>query len=452
MSKRFLVPVLALALLVSLGWGLSQNQARRQWEINAENQYRRAFQQLTGNMNNMENLMSKAMVAGSFPQSVTLLTNIWREANSCQENLGQLPLSAMELARTKLLLANASAFCFNAAQNKLLKGTRFNPKEWTSLKALRDQTRIATKHLLGLQQSFFTARVRWLDVDRIGAVGASGLAGALHDNKVTKAFLMLEDGLRRVPDLSLVGNNLDFTPKPTGLTGSNISSTEAVSVCRNYVGPGAKGMDVRYERMIKGSIPSYLITINDRANPGRNRQCSVSVKGGHVLWMLSNRDVGSSKLSLAQGQAKALAFLNQKDYPGMKCVAREESLNIGNYTCAAVRNQVVYYPEMVKVQVALDNGEVMSTDATAFLTFNDPNVSPVVQASIPKSQILRLLNPQFKQSSIELAQVLDEMFNKVLCYEVSGTQGQDKFLIYYNATTGKEEKIRRVDTNGNELL
>ncbi|HEX3043307.1 MAG TPA: germination protein YpeB, partial [Bacillota bacterium] len=66
--------------------------------------------------------------------------------------------------------------------------------------------------------------------------------------------------------------------------------------------------------------------------------------------------------------------------------------------------------------------------------------------------IKRQVNPHLNLKQIRMAQVLDEMFNKVLCYEVSGTQKQDQFLIYYNANTGKEEKIRRVDKNGNEVL
>jgi hypothetical protein len=61
------------------------------------------------------------------------------------------------------------------------------------------------------------------------------------------------------------------------------------------------------------------------------------------------------------------------------------------------------------------------------------------------------LNPHFKPTKIGLAQVLDEMFNKVLCYEVAGNLNDDHYLIYYNAATGKEEKIRRVDTHGNEI-
>ena len=172
MKNKFIIPLLLLVLVITGGWGYSQYQARRQWEINAENQYQRAFEELTGHVTNMETSMSKTLVAGSFPQSIRLLTDTWRESNSSQEDLGQLPLTSMDLNRTKMLLAKTSAFCFNSAQNKLLKGARVDNQEWNTLKSLRDQTQIILRHLTALRQQFYTSRAQWLEVDRLGPLGA----------------------------------------------------------------------------------------------------------------------------------------------------------------------------------------------------------------------------------------------------------------------------------------
>ena len=124
-------------------------------------------------------------------------------------------------------------------------------------------------------------------------------------------------------------------------------------------------------------------------------------------------------------------------------------------TCTLVpeRKGVRYYPEFIKVQVAQDNGDILGCDTIAYLTFNEPAVT-VQQSTKPKytkNQIKQLLNPHFKLESIQLAQVLDEMYNKVLCYQCNGTQGNDRYQIYYNCSNGREEKIRRVDQYGNEL-
>jgi spore germination protein len=133
-------------------------------------------------------------------------------------------------------------------------------------------------------------------------------------------------------------------------------------------------------------------------------------------------------------------------------VAGESFDNVATLTCAREQNKVLYYPELIKVQVAQDNGEVMGCDFVPFLSFNEPENHIVPKPKYSTERVRRLLNPHLKPIRIRLAQVLDEMYNKILCYEVEGTQGNDRFLIYYNAATGKEEKLRRVDRYGNDVI
>jgi spore germination protein len=452
MKNKLIIPILLLALVIITAWGYSQFQARRQWEINAENQYQRAFEEFTNHVGNMESAMSKTLVAGSFPQSNRLLTDIWRESNSSQTNLGQLPLSSMELSRIKMLLAKVSTFSFNSAQNQLIKGNRLNNKEWNTLKNFRDQTQIIQRHLTALREQFYTNRARWLEVDRLGPIGAAGIAGSgLNSNKVTKAFLMLEDGLRRVPDIQFEGNNLGFIPKPTGLAGTNISQREAITIARRFLGPDYRRAPIQYDRVIHGGFPSYMSTVTHPQHPNRTINLSISIKGGHVAWMLGNRAVRNARLRMTQAEQAAKAFLSRNRYPAMEAVSSEMFANIATVSLAPVRNEVIFYPELIKVQVAQDNGEILGIDAIAFLTFNDPKAPPLPTPRLRQKDIRRLLNPHLTPEKIRLVQVLDEMYNKVLCYEVSGILDDNRYLIYYNANTGKEEKLRRVDRNGNEI-
>ncbi len=451
MHNKLVIPILALALIVACGWGYSQYQTKRQYQINAENQYQRAFEDLTNHVGNMETAMSKALVAGSFPQSIRLLTTAWREANSCQSDLGQLPLTSLDLSRCKMLFAETSAFCFNSAQNKLLKGTTVGEREWNTLRSLRDRTQMVTRQLGNLRSDFYNSRARWLEVDRLGTLGASGMAANMNTNKVTKSFLMLEDGLKRVPDIQFEGNNLNFVPKPTGLTGRDISSRDALNIAKKFVAPEIKNARVKYESLIKGNFPSYMCSWVNPSRPDDVRHLSISVKGGHVLWMLGDRQVRRGTLNPDQVKAKAIAFLQRNGWDGMEQVAQERYGNISSVTCIPKRNGVLRYPEMIKVQVAQDNGEILGMDGVSYYTFYNPNESINIKPRYTESRIRRILNTHIRAEKISLSQVLDEMYNKVPCYEVDCREGNERFLIYYNANTGKEEKIRRIDQYGNEI-
>lgn len=449
MKNKLLIPILSLALICTAGWGYSQYQAKRQWEISAENQYQRAFEDLTGHVNNLETQLTKSLVAASVPQFIRLMTDSWREANACQEEIGQLPLTSLDLSRTKNLLASVGAFCLNTAEKQLTKGKDQTNAQWETIKKFRDQCRTVTENLQEMREKFYNENAQWLEVDRLGTLSA--VAPALNENKVTKAFLMLEDGLRRVPDIEFEGNNIDFVPKPTGLTGRNLTSKEAVNKCKQFLGPDYDNARLKYERKIDGDLPSYLITVEDPDKQDKQCQLSVSVKGGHLVWMLTDRDVPEKKLSLDQCEAKAESYLQEIGYPQMETVAREEADNIAILSMVPVRNGVLYYPELVKCQVAQDNGEVLGVDAVSYLTFHDPNPTQSQPSRYTEEQVRKNCNPHLKIERIQRVEVLDEMYNKVPCYEVEGTQGSDRFLIYYNANTGEEEKIRRIDENGNEI-
>ncbi|HOJ78722.1 MAG TPA: germination protein YpeB [Bacillota bacterium] len=457
MKNKFVIPILFIAFMAVAGWGYTQHQARKQWEINAENQYQRAFEELTAHVNNMEVELSKSLVTASFPQTIKLLTNIWRESNASQENLGQLPLNSVDLSRTKMFLAQAGAFSLNTAQEKLINGSQLTEAEWKILKEFHNQSRLAARHLRNLQQRFYTERTRWLEVDRLGMIAATtaNTATRVNNNKITKAFLMLEDGMKRVPDIEFEGSDLDFVPKPTGLTGPKITAQQAVERARNFIDPKFRNAEIRYERMINGGFPSYMILVTNRKTPYRDLRLSVSVKGGHVAWMLGNREVRKSKLNLNQAKKRALEFSYRNGYRSLQAVSIEEYQNTATITLVPVRNEVLYYPELIKIQVALDNGDILGFEAINYLTFYEPDSGAFPKkpiAKISRERLSKIVSPHLKVRRIQLAQVLDQMYNKVLCYEVDGTQGNDRFLIYYNANTGREEKIRRVDKYGNELL
>jgi spore germination protein len=452
MRPRFIIPALLLSLVVVTAWGYSQYQSKRQWEINAENQYQRAFAELTTHVNNLETDLSKSLVAGSFRQNIRLLTDVWREANACQENLGQLPLTSLELSATKKLLASVGSFCFNTAQKKLLQGNRVTATEWEKLRVLRDRTRVMVNHLGNMQQKFLNSQSRWLEIDRLSVVGAAGMAANSQNNQVTRSFLMLEDGLKRTPDIAHEGNNLNFTPRPTGLTGRKVSSKKAVAIARHFLQSDYPRARVSYERKIGGDFPGFMVRAKLPNNPAQDLRCSVSAKGGHVTWFLTNRKVNYSRWGLDRCAVKATTFLSQNGYPDLQVVARESYANVATLTCAPQRGRVLYYPELVKVQVAQDNGAILGCDLIPYLTFYNPARPSAPKPAYSTRQIAKMLNPYFEVEKIRRVEVLDEMFNKVPCYEVAGTQDTDRYLIYYNAANGREEKIRRVDRNGNELL
>ena len=97
---------------------------------------------------------------------------------------------------------------------------------------------------------------KWLQVDRDDARGLATAVGdpgqATGTNKVTKSFYMLEDGLKRLPEPEIEGNTLNFTEKPRGLTGAEISVEQGRQICRRMV-PQGERMRISYDGRTGGN-------------------------------------------------------------------------------------------------------------------------------------------------------------------------------------------------------
>src|SRR5699024_5921705 len=111
---------------------------------------------------------------------------------------------------------------------------------------------------------------------------------------------------------------------------------------------------------------TYKIT-PENATKDRAYYIGISKTGGKVVWMANARSVGKSKLKMEEGQEKALKFLEEKGYKNMEPNYSLRYDNVGIYNFAYKQDKVTIYPDIVKVKVALDNGEIVGFDASTYL-------------------------------------------------------------------------------------
>lgn len=451
-TARFLVPLLSLALVASLVWGYTEYRSRRSWEIRTENLYNKSFSELTTHVGELETELSKSLVSNSPKKLMENFTSIWRQAYQSQEDLGQLPLASVELSRTKNFLAKVAAFSFNMASHTL-KGNVLSEKQWQTLSDLHRQARYLMGQLTNLQERMLEGEERWLNVDRIDMASmVADVSERLNTNKITKSFMMLEDGFKRLPDPDFEGNLLNFKPKAKGFTGPEINVEQAREKAIQFLDRDGKRYRAKYEGQIKGDYPVYMFQLNEDTDEGKNlpsARVGVSVKGGHPVWMLKDRLVSESGLSLEEAGKRAQTFLAKRGYPEMKPVAIEEFRNVATVNLVSNLRGTLVYPELIKTQVALDNGEVLGVETIPYLTFHDPNRS-IPQPKLSEKEVRKKLNPHLKVERIQKAIILNDQFKEVLSYESEGTLGEDRFLVYINALTGDEEKIKRIDRYGAE--
>ena len=111
---------------------------------------------------------------------------------------------------------------------------------------------------------------------------------------------------------------------------------------------------------------------------------------------------------------------------------------------------VVVYPDLIKLKVALDNGEILGMETSGYL--NNHTVRDVSKAKISKEQAKSNLNKKLKITSEGLAIIPTEWKTEILCYEFKGKINDTDFLVYINAETGREENILVIIDTPNGIL
>ena len=101
------------------------------------------------------------------------------------------------------------------------------------------------------------------------------------------------------------------------------------------------------------------------------------------------------------------------------------------------------------MKVALDNGEIVGFDASTYLVNHHDRNIPEPQITEQKArESIRL---EFDIESIRLA-VIPKGAEEILCYEFKGKYKGSDYIIYINASNGKEEQILQLIKNENGTL
>jgi germination protein YpeB len=124
--------------------------------------------------------------------------------------------------------------------------------------------------------------------------------------------------------------------------------------------------------------------------------------------------------------------------------------NAATFNFAPVENGVTVYPDLVKVTVALDNGEVSGAETSGYLMSHRQRDLP--GARLSPEQARASINPRLQVTGGKLALIPVGVNEERLAYEYQGKLGEDNYLIYVNAQNGREENVLKlIDTPGGTL-
>ncbi|HHV46492.1 MAG TPA: germination protein YpeB [Tissierellia bacterium] len=440
--------ILALALILSIAWGYREYQTRKQLQTTLENHYQRIFFDVKKHVENVQTNISKAMAANSSERNILLLSEIMNEAYFAQDKLAQMPIPQSDIANTQKFLNQAADYSYYLIQTHL-EGVPLTKEQRGQLASLRDNSAKFNEELAKLQSDLADKNFT------IGSMSNRQTARIEegNENVFQTTLVNIDKNMADVPRLIYDGPFADemINRKAVGLTGEKVSREEAERKVREFFGGNRVKRITAFEEgenIENVRIPSYTFSVQlDNASEDRATYIAVSRQGGHIVWMRNPRAINNEKLSIDQAQEKARRFLEEKGFDNME-VNYHQKYNGGIlFNFALTEENVTIYPDLVKVKVALDNGEIIGFDATPYYTSHHERDIPKPKLSLQEARAK--LRDDFEVNSERLA-IIPKGKKEVLCYEFKGTHMNNEFIIYVNAENGREEDVLQlvIDENG----
>ena len=233
-----------------------------------------------------------------------------------------------------------------------------------------------------------------------------------------------------------------------GLTGEDIVEETAKQKAQEFIGK-ENIKEIKSNGFVEnGEIPVYRFEMV--TNENQTIGISISKKGGHVVYINYNRDVKEEKISPEEAIEIGKKYLQQKGFGSMQetYYLKEDGFITVNY--AYVQENVIMYPDLIKVKIALDDGEIIGLESTGYLNCHYERKIPENKISIEEAR--KSLTNKIQITSEKLAVIPTEWNTEVFCYEFKGKIDNIDFIAYINAETGEEEDILIVTNTPNGTL
>lgn len=447
LKDRHMLSVIVVLVAVIIAMGVWIYKKQVDYRQASENQYNMAFFELVDYVQNVETYLAKSLISSTAEHGAETLTNVWREANLAQVYLSRLPIDSVELEKTEKFLNQVSDYSYSLSR-KNINDEKLSEEDLNNLKQLHDYSVELENTLNQLSADMNDGRISWGELTKKGSI-----AFAQEVSNISKdSFTNLEENFHEYSGLIYDGAFSEHltSKERKGLTGDNVDEEKAKEIAKKFIGEDKVQEISLSSKSENTDMITYDFSVKINNEKDSNLNISISEKGGHVVFMNYNRNIEAESVSQERADEIGKEFLVSRGYDNMKETYYLKQDGIVTINYAYEQNGVTVYPDLIKLKIALDNGEVMGIETTGYL--NNHEKRDTSKVSISKDQAKKNLNKNIDIKSEGLAIIPTEWKTEVLCWEFKGKVDDNDFLVYINANTGKEEDILIIVNTPNGTL
>lgn len=402
--------------------------------------YNRSMYDFVSDINNVENEIAKLKITRNDTYTLTTLASIFAKSNSSKANLDILPFSENSVSNVSKFLTQVSDFSYSLMRNVI------NGEEISYYKEQIDTIYSKISDLSKVTEEIYAElnnkSIKWNELEKIGneKLNTSNAQEELSSvNKIGKTFTEYEgiiyDG---------AFSNHILTMEPSFLTGADLTQEEV----KNELIKKLNLESINFIEEQNGRIPLYVYEATIR-NSENIKTIYATKKDGRLYQMVSDRNSNQENIDIEEAKQKSIQFINNLGIENIEPTYYLKFQNMVTISFAATQDNVLIYSDLIKVKVALDNGEIMCFEANGYV-FNHKERDIIASKSVEEAK--NVLYSDLKIDSQRLCIIPTDTKDEVLAYEFRGTIDDKTFLVYVNANNLAEEKIYiLLDTPGGTI-
>ncbi len=383
--------------------------------------HRRAFTELVSYVNDIETELTKATITSDKQIAASLAEKVWMYSAFAKENLGLLPVSVVQMDKTSDFLSQVGDYTYSISKKQSV-----TDDEIKQAVTLLDYSKTLSEELLAMEEGIMTGDVPVFAMNNTQTQFNSDLNEI--EEKFDQYTSLIYDGpfSRHIENKD--GELFDI---------EEIERYEAYEIAKEIL--AQKGGRIIFHGENEGSIPTYDYSTSIDKN--REVYVKITKNGGFPLMLLDNKEINSININVSDASKKAKDFLINCGYVKMKQTGYIVEGNAVVFAYAYVQKDVIMYPDLIKVKVALDNGEIIGLEANGFLS-NHIESRAIPEFKLTNNDVISQLNSNFRPEKINKTLIPLDTGKYVYCYEIKGSYNDKTFLLYKNSETGKEEDIK----------
>lgn len=401
-----------------------------------EASYGSAVESLAQSADKISAVLTKGRYASS-PAMMTRLSNELTEQSAMAKTaLQSLPVWGMELDGLEKFLSQVGNYA-SSLSRRASAGDELKDEDMQNIAAL-------AKCAQQLTDSLWELRYQMAADDLSISQLFENLDGEL-GKYVSDGFSGINNGFDNMPKLIYDGPFSDHILERTPLMTKNakeVTKEEALEKASKALGIESYRL-LECESSEEGKMPSWCFYCD-------GQRCAVTKNGGYIVYCLKSRNAMDGDIGCAEAVRRADSYLESLGIKDMERTYYECYNNVCTVNYAYKNGNVICYTDLIKVAVALDNGEVMGYDARGYLVnhqerdFDEPTFT--------EEDVRKSASKSLDVKSCRLAVIPTDAVEEKLCYELKCTADESNVLLYVNAMTGEEEDILILIENENGSL